>query len=198
MTRRFDAFALIVVLGLWGCASAPTPEAVEEEAASVAAAEPALDPEDPTLLRRPFTAEEIRAEWIQGLTLKIRRSSPGGEIVERWTVVAADAEGVDIEYATLDADGDVVSEPAVRRSGWLELRDHASFKADRSTREETTRGTSLGELQGWLYTVRDEETGTVTEFFFAKSLPGAPVEMRILKDGEPFMELVQLERYRPQ
>ncbi len=197
MTHRFEACALIVLLGLWGCDSAPPPAAVEAETASVAAADPLLDPEDPTLLRRPFTAEQIRGEWIPGFTLKIGRSSPEGESVERWTVVAADAEGVDIEYATLDAGGRVTGEPAVSRSGWVELRDHASFQADRSRCEEITRSTALGELQGWLYTVRDEQAGTVTEFFFAKSLPGAPVEMQVLNDGEPVVELVQLERHRP-
>lgn len=183
MNRRFDACALIVVLGLWG---------------GDAIADPLLDPEDPTILRRPFTAEQIRDEWIPGFTVKIRRSSPEGETVERWTVVAADADGVDIEYVPLDADGNAAGESHARRSGWIELRDHASFQADRSTREATTRTTPLGELRGWLYTVRDEQVGTVTEFFFAESLPGAPVEMRVLKDGEPIMDLLQLERHRPQ
>jgi len=76
----------------------------------------ALDPEDPLLLERPFTAEEIRDEWVEGFQLTIRRSGPDGEGIERWTVVAADSDGAEIEYATLDENGKVEGEPPVRRS----------------------------------------------------------------------------------
>ena len=38
---------------------------------------------------------------------------------------------------------------------------------------------------GWLYTRRDPGEGIVTEFFFAKDLPGAPVQMISRRDGQP-------------
>lgn len=57
--------------------------------------------------------------------------------------------------------------------------------------------TPLGELEGWLYTVSDPTTGTVTEFFFADGLPGAPVFVHVLKDGEIVEIFEQIERVRP-
>ncbi len=153
-----------------------------------------LDSEDPSLLRRPFTADEIRRAWVPGLILEFSRKTPEGETLERWTVMASDEGGAYIEYATLDDEGNVVDEPRLERSEWVELRDHASFKADRSRREAATRETALGELDGWLYTVDDPDTGMFSEFFFARSLPGAPVHVRVTRGGELVMELNQLAR----
>ncbi len=149
------------------------------------------------MLPTPFTAEQIRAEWVEGFRLTMRRWEPAGEKLERWRVVAADAEGVEIENATVDADGAVVGEPVTRRSSWTELRDHASFPAAVATRSRATRSTSLGELEGWLYAVAGPEAGMTSELFFADSLPGAPVQMTAWQDGRKVFELEQLDRERP-
>ncbi len=201
MSRYLPVIALAAWLGLASCGPQPAPEAAgETDAPAVAHAaapeSPPLDAEDPTLLERPFTAEQIRDEWGVGLQLTILQTSPEGEERQRWTVVSADGEGCEIEYATLDDDGNVTGEPTVQRTGWVELRDHASFKAEHSTREDVTRESDLGRLEGWLYKVRDEEAGTLTEYFFAKSLPGAPVHLRSLKDGETIYEMAQLAHER--
>ena len=107
------------------------------------------------------------------------------------------AEGVEIEFVNLDADGQVSGDPDVRRSTWLELRDHASFPADTSSREWVSRSTALGSFEGWLYHVPDVKTGTVTEFFFVSEYPGAPVQMRILNGETTMFELEQTARLRP-
>jgi hypothetical protein len=52
-------------------------------------------------------------------------------------------------------------------------------------------------LDGWLYTATDIEARTATEFLFAEELPGAPVEMRVTRDGVTEMELRQTSRERP-
>jgi hypothetical protein len=155
------------------------------------------DSEDSTLLPTPFSAEEIRDEWIEGFQLIIERRSPSEERLERWTVMNVDEDGAVIEYAEIDAFGILCGEPIVKRSTWRELRDHASFPADRASRERVVRTTPLGDLDGWLYTVRDDESSTVTQFFFASALPGAPVEMEMLEDGKMLLALEQLERFRP-
>jgi len=109
-----------------------------------------LEPDDPSLLRRPFTAEEIRDEWVEGFRLLIRRTTPAAVKIERWTVISADDDGAEIEYAILDDDSNV-SDSAVRGTTWVELRDHASFPAATATREWITRSTGLGTYDGWLY-----------------------------------------------
>lgn len=153
-----------------------------------------LDPDDPMILRRPFTADEIRDGWVPGLSIDVRRATPDGEVLERWTVVGHDAGGADIEYRTLDADGNPTDEARTVRSPWTELRDHATFPADRATREAATRETPLGTLDGWVYVVRNENAGSVTEMFFAESMPGAPITVRTTRGDELLMEMSQLKR----
>ncbi len=191
MQMRKALLIAVAVCTIAACGTDPSPVEVNAPAPAPSA-EPA-----PAILEHPFTAEQIRDEWIPGLTLVMKTDSPEGGALERWTVVAAAAEGVEIRFQQIDAGGNPAGEPRVTRSGWAELRDHAKFPADRATREEVTRDTALGELEGWLYRVTDEAAGTVTEFFFATSLAGAPVEMRVTRDGQPVMALAQIERQRP-
>jgi len=147
-------------------------------------------------LPTPFTAEQIRDEMPVGLRLTIRRVTPGGEELERWEVVAADTDGVEIEFTPTDPDGNSIGEARRTRSSWVELRDHASFSAASATREALRRDTALGELDGWLYRVRNPADGTTSEFFFARELPGAPVHVITTRGDELIQEMVQLERRR--
>jgi hypothetical protein len=199
---RQTLIALFLILMIAGCGETDRTGAESEASGRSASASSsqhatAIDPEDPTLLARPFTADEIRNEWVEGFQLTIRRSGPDGEGIERWTVVAADSDGAEIEYATLDENGKVEGEPTVRRSEWVELRDHASFPAENATREWVSRHTALGDHEGWLYRVPDE-SGSVSEYFFVPLLPGAPVEMRILDGEDTVFSLHQLDRSRPE
>ncbi len=189
MRRAAPMFVVLFLLTL-GCGTGDEPATTAQPGVD-------LDPDDPTILMRPFTAEEIRDEWVPGLRLLMRRSSPEEIWVERWTVLAADDEGADIESATIADDGTVVGEPSVVRSTWVELRDHASFPAAHSSREWVSRSTMLGEFEGWLYRVAEPDAVTVQEFFFASSLPGAPIQMRILEGEIAVLELEQTARLRP-
>ena len=157
-----------------------------------------LDPDDPTILMRPFSGEEIRDEWIPGFRLLMRRTYPEETRIERWTVVSADDDGVEIEYADLADDGSVEREPTVSRSDWTELRDHAAFPAAYSTREWVSRETALGYFEGWLYRVAKPSAAVINEFFFVPELPGAPVQMRTLEGDTIVFELEQTARMRPE
>lgn len=177
-------------------ATAPAPQPTPEtETALPAAAEGR--PVDAPMLERPFTAEQIRDEWVEGFRVVMRRSTPDAARLERWTVVGADRDRATIEFATIADDGTVIGEPVVQESTWEELRDHAAFPAADASREWVTRDTALGAFDGWLYRVRDEEPGSVTEFFFVPEMPGAPIEMRVLEDGLPVLTMEMLERSRP-
>jgi hypothetical protein len=189
MRRGTPVFLALTVLFL-GCGTADDPVVPAAPTAD-------LDPEDPTILVRPFTAEEIRDEWVPGLRLLIRRGFPEETRIERWTVVAADDEGAEIEYADIADDGSVEGEPSVSRSSWTELRDHAAFPAAHSTREWVSRSTALGDFEGWLYRVADPDAAAVREFFFVPSMPGAPVTMRILEGDATVLEFEQTARLRP-
>jgi len=198
--RHTAELMLILFLMTLGCGRGEGPSGSTETgdlgAAATTAPAPDLEPGDPTLLRRPFTADEIRDEWVEGFRLVIRRATPAAIRVERWTVVSADNEGAEIEYATLDEDNNV-SESAVRHATWVELRDHASFPAATATREWVTRSTALGIYDGWLYRVTGGDGTAIEEYFFVPSLPGAPLEMRILDGDTTVFTLEQIARMRP-
>jgi hypothetical protein len=185
MDRRLIAPAVLLLLSLLpGCDRPATQEG-------------AMPAEESSMPETPFTAEQIRDAMPVGLILEIRRAAGGQESRQRWTVVAADAEGVEIEYTPLDAAREPAGEPEVARSAWVELRDHARFPPEHTTRHEAVRDTPLGKLDGWVYTVADPDGGTVTEFFFARSLPGAPVVMRATRGEEVVAEMAQLSRNKP-
>ena len=196
--RHTAPLILILFLMTLGCGQGEGPagstETVDPGVAETTALD--LEPGDPSLLRRPFTADEIRDEWIEGFRLLIRRTTPEGTSVERWTVLSADDEGAEIEYVTLDQDNNV-SESAVRTATWVELRDHASFPAATATREWITRSTGLGTYDGWLYRVSGDDGASVEEFFFVPSLAGAPIQMKIVNGDQTIFELEQLARLRP-
>jgi hypothetical protein len=168
-------FLLVFLFGV-GCGPGGDGEPTTEESRPE---EAATDVAKVEILPRPFTAEQIRDEWVVGFNL-------------------TNADSLQIEYVTVDADGEPVAVPVVRSTTWVELRDHAAFPAASATREEVTRDTPLGTLDGWLYTVREDQQGTVTEYFFAKQYPGAPVQTRTTREGEFVMDLSQIERNRPE
>lgn len=151
----------------------------------------------PELLEPPFTSQQIREAWVEGLELEIRRVMDGTEVLERWVVTAADSKGATIASVVIDAAGNPTSETKSQLSSWDELRDHASFAADRAQRRKATRSTALGTFDGWLYTVANPSNGAVSEYFFAESLPGAPLTMRVVRDGRVVVDFEQLERRRP-
>jgi hypothetical protein len=194
--RRFGLVTSILMLA--ACAGQPDgPTAAPAGGHDGAAVSAEPEPVEAAILEQPFTAEQIRDEWVTGFSLVMRRSTPGEVRLERWTVLQADAEGCQIEFAALADDGAVSGEPVVQRSTWLELRDHASFPSPGASRERTTRETALGALEGWLYRVPEEGSEAVSEFFFVPGLPGAPVQMRTIEGGQTVFELEQIERSRP-
>ena len=201
MTRHTAEVIAVLFLMTLGCGGGENPSSNREpgddlEIAATTASSVELEPDDPSLLRRPFTADEIRDEWVEGFRLLIRRTTPEGASVERWTVLSADDEGAEIEYAILDENNNV-SESAVQGTTWAELRDHASFPAATATREWVTRSTGLGTYDGWLYRVTGGDGTAIEEYFFVPSLPGAPVQMKIVNGDDTVFELEQMARLRP-
>ena len=177
--------ALLALLPIIGCAAEPTSE---EPPAPTAVATESLEV--------PFTVERIRGEWTPGLTLVLHFNFPDRQEWQRWTVVAADANGAEIAYQPLDAQGQPVAPPQRAPSSWTDLRDHALFPAAESRRERASRETTMGELEGWLYTVHDPQAETMTEFFFADELPGAPVWMETRRGEEVILTVNQIARQR--
>ena len=126
-------------------------------------------------LPTPFTAEEIGNAWRPGYEMTMKIWTPDGETVSRTRVEGWSRQAIETSEQPLDESGSPTGEKSVSSSSWEDLRDHARFPAATTDRERATRITTLGELEGWLYTVRGEEGG-ISEFFFADDFPGPPVE----------------------
>ena len=56
-------------------------------AAVAAAAVPETRSDDAATLEPPFTAEQIRDEWVEGFSVTMRRRTPDQTRIERWVVV---------------------------------------------------------------------------------------------------------------
>jgi hypothetical protein len=187
---------LLLAIGVAACGGAPHDGS--ETAPPAAKASSDLDPDNPSILMRPFTADQIRDEMVEGLRVLLRRTSPDGEVVERWTVLEADGESVAIEYAELDGGSSVTGEPGVNRATWVELRDHATFPAGSASRERRVMETALGTHEGWFYTVESDEGDSVDEFFFADDYPGAPLLVVSSRGGSEVARMEQFARLRPE
>ena len=148
---------------------APTPPARAAEGAG-----PELDAENPELLRRPFTAEQIASAMRPGLQITVRMSGPEGDLTQLWTVLSADADGCEMEYTNLDAEGNAAGEKVVQATAWTELHEHASFPAADATSEIARRETALGALDGRLYTVDSPESGRDHGVFLRRQIRRRP------------------------
>ena len=184
----------VVVVGAVACAPEP-PDAVElaptEPPAPVVTPGPTVTPIP--MLDAPFSPEQIRDEWVVGLSIRLRRLAMDQESAEQWSVVDADENGCDLRFETFTEDGELTGR-VVRHSSWVELRDHAVWPASIASRERGSHTTALGTYDGWWYEVYNDQSGTTTRLFFADELPGAPAWMRQTRDGETVMELEQVAR----
>ncbi len=146
------------------------------------------DPKTATFLPTPFTAEQLRTEMIPGWTILVTTAGVEGTVRERWVVEASSDQGVRIRFKRGKASH-------VQSFSWTELRDHARFPEPAASRAMTTQDTALGRVNGWLYTIR-ESGDVVTEMLFGKDLPGPPVRIVKVHDGQREVVFEQLERAR--
>lgn len=139
-------------------------------------------PAEPKMASTPFSAEEIRAATKPGRMYKLRVETPGEATVFRtieFTEVSDDQ--VVMKITTADESGKPIGEPETKRATWEELRSHALYPEASTSVSEAEVEVPAGKFSCKLYTVTQE--GSVTKAWFAKALPGAPVQHEVTKDG---------------
>lgn len=178
---------LAVVLALLSaCGGAPPPKAPDTDAAfeAAVAAEkdkdrqkdapaPAASKTKGAVLAAPFTWEQIRAATKNGRTYRYRVEIPGKPPKERvLTFTKVDENGAEIFSGG----------EAPRRVGWPALQKDAEFPKDKVTTREESVKLPGGKFDCIVYEVRGSD-GEMWTYFFAKSLPGAPVLFWTEQDG---------------
>lgn len=191
--------------GVWICLmcaacarSAPVGSAPEAAGAAVAADALEAPATEVVWADTPFTAEEIRDSLAVGTHMIMEQSSGDDEpMVLDWHVVAADGDGVTIEYTVRRPTGEVLDGPSQQTDSWIELRDHARFEHGVTTMSAETIETALGSLESRKYAVQKDD-GLHT-YWFADAIPGPPVLYTVtgLDGSAARMEMTEREPARP-
>jgi len=151
-----------------------------------------LDPEDPTILLRPYTVEQIQSEWQPGLEVLFQQwHAVTGESTDRMYVIEANESGATIEVTTT-ANHDGRNKVTKFETTWEQLRNHATYSASDATRSEVTIDTPMGPRDCVHYQFIAD--GRTTDLFFAQDLPGPPVLTEVRKDGELVSSVKQVSR----
>ncbi len=144
----------------------------------------------------PFTSDEIRLGCPAGRTIWLRIDVVGETPFQRvsW-FVEWDKDGATLERSRLSLDGSPLGEPEADRVTWRELQAHASFAADGTTILSEQIETAIGELDCLRYTVREGATDEV--FWFARDLPGVPIQCQTRTDGRVVMSISMVDHRIP-
>ena len=121
----------------------------------------------------------VRPGGPSGLRVDVLDETPFDRVSR---FVECDDAGATMERSRLSLDGSPLAPPQVDRVTWRDLQAHASFPGDDTTIEPERIETALGELDCLRYTVRDG--ATVEVFWFAKGLPGMPIQTLTRADGQ--------------
>jgi len=144
----------------------------------------------------PFSAAQIRDGFVLGRIFRSVVTRGRGDAVVRVTKnLARDDVGGTYEVWTESSDGTRLSEPEEGRSTWLELQRHASMPIDATTIEPVTIDVPMGRFDGVRYTRTHGDT--VDTFWFALSLPGAPVRIESRAGGDLVFSSIAISEERP-
>jgi len=135
-------------------------------------------------LPTPYSANQIEQTCAPGLEIAFRRT---GETPQDYSLLFVPSDHGAALHQIVDGQPGPLAEVS-----WEELRDHALYDSDNSTRTRTKRKTPLGKLKGWLY--QTEQDGVITHFFFADKYPGPPVVLWSTRDGVEIDRLEQVAR----
>lgn len=131
----------------------------------------------------PFTADQIRQGCRDGRKITWRHAAPGRAAYQQtFTFEEGDAEGALLVVSTYGEDGKRVGEPMRHRGKWKQFQSHASFPASDTRIVEEDQETVMGIFACLHYEVSSPD-GRVSDFWFAKDLPGPPIRVEVRRDG---------------
>ncbi len=147
----------------------------------------------------PFSAAQIRQSCQPGVWRLYRvtaQGRPPGYRILRF--VRANEAGVIVSSAMTDLHGVPVGEQRRVRSLWKGLQSHASFRARATIIRTERRTTPAGTFECWRYDVTHRVLGhrEVKQLWFAKKLPGPPVDLIRRIDGKIVLRMTLISSGR--
>lgn len=143
-------------------------------------------------LAPPFTAVQLHDAFPAGTGMRLRITTEGQTVIERWVFEAPTDDAVSIHATMESPDGAVIEDHGSRIERWADLVHYAVFPAAATTIEEGTVTVPAGTYAVLTYVVR-RDGSNIERFSFAPVFPGPPV-LHTKTDGgiEVFrMELVE-------
>ena len=165
---------LVLVLALApACGGAPPP------VASAAAEAPAP---------YPYSVYDIRAGCPLGRLIEYRIEKAGAPVrVEQWAFSPLDNDTVKVTTTAFDAEGKPDGAPTTESAKWTDLHEHARFPQSATQISNESLALPAGTFDVMKYVVTK---GTeVKTYWFARSLPGPPVKVEVVKDGKTVMTM---------
>ncbi len=144
----------------------------------------------------PYSAAEIREGCPVGreIVLLIEHGSEA-PAVQTIRFLTAGEEGAEQETQTSRANGEPHGEAQRSTSTWDQLQAHASYPESATSIEEVDLDIQAGSFRCLRYTVTDGTT--VSTFWFAKTLPGMPVKVTTVEDGDLKFRMTMLGNTQP-
>jgi len=141
----------------------------------------------PEQIPAPFTPEQIREAMPKGRILIWQVTNEGKVNQQRWFVRAADEREVTLVIQDYSDVAKTMEPESVLTAKWSDLRDHAVFPPGSTVRTEETVDL-LGQHDCFVYTVTDDVG--VSNYWFAKDMPGPPIRHTIARDGAVVYEML--------
>ncbi len=131
----------------------------------------------------PYAVSEIRAGCPLGRVIEYRIEKAGAPATtERWAFTPLDPETVSVTTTTFDGDGKPTGAPTTESAKWTELHEHARFPRPQTQIYNESLTLPAGTFDVMRYVVTKDET--VRTYWFARTLPGPPVKVEVVKGGK--------------
>jgi hypothetical protein len=177
----FAAAVFVVAAAASGCDPLPAAKtsAAPATSASASASEEMAEP--------PYSAKQIREATKVGRRYEWRLELPGKPAVRKViSFTRVDDQGCDTRAEGLDDSGKPLAPAKDAHATWEELRAHALFPKKSVVLSDETITIPAGTFVCTLYTVTEGDE--ISRFWFAKELPGPPVQFSTEKGGQLMMK----------
>lgn len=146
----------------------------------------------------PFSASEIRKACPPGHSRRYLVEIPDRPPLLRvLSFEGGTDDSTEFVSSQTDTKGRPFGEQRRVRARWTALQAHASFPRAATTIKAVTVITPAGAFPSWLYEVRGRTPGEIDRYWFAKALPGSPVQYERREAGKLVFRMVLLGLGRP-